>query len=81
MVKNRLQDLNMYLFDQLERLSDKKLEGEKLDAEIKRTKAITDTTQVVINNAQLNLNVHKFLADNGIKTDSVDVLMISGGEK
>lgn len=55
MVKNTLGDLNNHLFEQLERLNDEELEGEKLDAEIARAKAISGISRDIISNANLVL--------------------------
>ena len=55
MVKNTLGDLNNHLFEQLERLNDEDLEGEKLDAEIARAKAISGISRDIISNANLVL--------------------------
>jgi hypothetical protein len=74
-MKNKLSDLNDHLFAQLERLSDEELEGEALDREINRTKAITSVSQQVIMNANLVLNAHKAAADGLIQRPQAEKLI------
>lgn len=60
MTKNTLEDLNNHLFAQLERLGDESLEGEALDTEIKRAKAVNETGKAIIDNAHVVLQALKF---------------------
>ena len=64
-MKNDLNSLNNYLFEELERLNDnEELDNEeKLDKEIKRSKAITNVAQTIINNANLVLSAKKYSDD------------------
>lgn len=55
MTQNTLMDLNNHLFAELERLGDEELEGEALQAEIERAKAIGGIAQQAIANAQTML--------------------------
>ena len=54
-MKNRLYDLNNYLFAQLERLDDESIRGEELSAVIERGKAIADIAAQVIANSNVQL--------------------------
>lgn len=67
-MKNKLIDLNNHLFAQLERLGQEELAGDKLAAEIERSKAITGIAKEVISNARLALDAQVALADKGVKT-------------
>ena len=58
-MKNTLTDLNNYLFAQLERLNEEELEGEKLDTEVIRTKAIVSVASAIVDNAHLALQAIK----------------------
>jgi hypothetical protein len=58
-VKNRLTDLNDYLFAQLERLADEDLSGEAIATEIQRAGAIVDVADTIVENAC------KLVADHG----------------
>ena len=51
MARNTLGDLNNHLFEELERLNNEELAGEKLETELKRAKAITSVAQQIISNA------------------------------
>lgn len=67
-MKNKLTDLNDHLFAQLERLSDEDITPEKLDIEIKRTSAIMDTAQKIIENARVVVDAHKLFGNGAIDT-------------
>lgn len=64
-MRNKLTDLNDYLFEQLERLSDDELTDEALAKEIGRAKAVTNVAQAIINNASTVLTASKFLDESG----------------
>lgn len=61
--RNRLEDLNNHLFEQLERLNDDNLQDEKLKDEIDRSKAISNIAKNVIDNGNLVLDAQKFADD------------------
>lgn len=64
-MKTDLSSLNEYLFDQLNALSNKDLNEEELDTEIKRSKAITDVSGKIIENASLALKAAELQAEYG----------------
>ena len=64
-MNNKLQDLNDRLFEQMDRLSDKNLNNEQLEEEIKRTDAIVDVSEQIINNVELSLKATKLVTEHG----------------
>lgn len=54
-----LSNLNETLFDQLARLNDPKLEGEALEAELKRSSAVTSVSKEIVSNARVALDAEK----------------------
>lgn len=60
-MKNNLQELNNYLFEELERLNDDETleENDNLDKELKRSKAITQVAGQIVQNAKVILDAKK----------------------
>ena len=70
MSKATLKDLNLTLFEQLERLNDDdEVSGENLDREIKRAKAITQISSAIIKNASTILEAKRMADYMGISSD------------
>lgn len=64
-MKNRLGDLNNHLFAQLERLADEDLTAEQIEVEVKRADAIVQVADTIVDNARLQLQACKLIADHG----------------
>lgn len=62
-MKNTLGDLNIHLFEQLERLGDEGLKGDALLEEINRAKAVNDVASRIISNGALVLSAKKMMDD------------------
>jgi hypothetical protein len=62
-MRNTMGDLNNHLFSQLERLNDEELDGEKLEEEIKRARAVNDVASKIIANGALVLQAKKLMDD------------------
>ena len=71
-MKNNLNDLNNYLFEQLERLNDdEELDKDgSLEKELKRAKAITGISTAIVNNAKLVLDAKKYADELGLEEES-----------
>lgn len=71
-MKTNLNNLNNYLFEQLERLYD---EDEDFDKEVKRAKLVATIGTAIINNAKLILAAKKYADEMGY-TNSSEVLKL-----
>ena len=78
-VKNTLADLNDHLFEQLERLNDDELTGEKLQEERERAKSMANIAQTIINNGELALKAVKHYDEYG-NEKIPDILQIGEGK-
>lgn len=54
-----LSDLNKALFDQLNRLNSADLKGDELEAELKRTSAVTSVSKEIVSNARVILDAER----------------------
>lgn len=52
-MRNTLGDLNNYLFEALERVTDDELPPEQLEREISRSQAVTSIAEAIIKNGEL----------------------------
>jgi len=64
MPRNKISDLNNHLFSQLEKLNDDDLNGDKLDNEVQRAKAMSSLASQIIASTKLTLDAMK-MAHNG----------------
>lgn len=62
-MKNTLGDLNNYLFEQIERLNDEDLTGDKLQQEICRSRTIASIAAQIIGNANTVLRAQELYSD------------------
>lgn len=58
-MKNTLGDLNNYLFEALERITDDTLSDDELEKELRRADAITGVAEVIVHNGELALKAVK----------------------
>lgn len=80
-MKNRLTDLNDYLFMQLERLSDENLSGDAIADEVQRAAAIVQVADTIVVNARLQLDACKLVAEHGDRfAKSLPMIAASNGE-
>ena len=56
-MKNTLTDLNNYLFEAIERLTDEDITAEEMDREMQRAGAICKVSETIIRNGELALKV------------------------
>ncbi len=76
-MKNKLTNLNDYLFAQLERLDDEELDDEELEKAIKRGKAFAETAAQIIAGGDLQLKAMKAAHDMGMDARMPDILLLS----
>lgn len=58
-MKNKITDLNNYLFCQIERLSDESLTDEQLSFEVARAKAISSIASQIVSTMNCQINAFK----------------------
>lgn len=74
-MKNKLSDLNNYLFEAIERLNDDDLSDEQLEKEIKRSEAVQKVAKTIIENGTLALNAKKHMDEYGTG-ESVEIPLL-----
>ena len=65
-MKNTLSDLNNYLFETLERLTDDDMTEDEMQKEITRSQAVTSVAEVIVHNGELALKTMERLNEYGI---------------
>jgi len=77
-MKNKLTDLNTYLFEQLERLNDDDLTDEELEKQIKKTQTINAVATTIVKNADVMLKGSQYLASRGIQANDYSTALMLG---
>ena len=75
-MKNKLIDVNDYLFEQLEKLNEENLSDEEVEIAIKKAAAITKVAEVIIKNGELQFKAMQTAADYGIINSSQIKLLL-----
>lgn len=78
--RTTLNDLNEYLFQELDRLTNEDLSAEELDKEIKRSDSLQKVAKTIIDNGNLALHAKKYLDEYG-QGDKVELPLIGVTEK
>lgn len=79
--KTSISDLNEYLFEALDRLTDDTLTIDQLEVEIKRSKAVADLGGKIIEAGTLMLDAKKHMDEYGVSANmDMRVLGIGSGE-
>lgn len=64
-MKNKLIDLNNYLFESIERLSDDDMDDSQMEKELKRASAVAKLSEQIISNAKVELEATKLVMEYG----------------
>ena len=80
-MKNTLSDLNNYLFEALERLTDDELTGEDLQREITRSRAVTDVAEAIVHTGELALKAAAKAQEFGIIDRAIIPAMLGAGKQ
>ena len=78
--RTTLNDLNEYLFKEMDRLTNEDLSADELDKEIKRSDALQKIAKTVIDNGALALQAKKYLDEYG-EGDKVELPLIGVTDK
>lgn len=65
-MKNKFTDLNNYLFEQIERITDDSLKTDELDNAIKKAEAVTKIAETIIKNGEVQLKTASLALEYGM---------------
>ena len=66
-MKNKLSDLNNYLFECIERLTDDELSDEQFEKEVQRSESVQKIAKTIIDNSSLALQAQKHFDEYGVE--------------
>lgn len=66
-MRNKLSDLNNYLFECIERLNDDELSNEQFEKEVEKSETIQKIAKTIIDNASLALQAQKHFDEYGVE--------------
>lgn len=78
-MKRSLADLNEYLFDELDKITNDDLEGDELKREIERAGAVASVAGTIVNSAKVQLSAIRVADELGMKQSESMPLLLTGG--
>ena len=78
-MKNKLTDVNDYLFEQLEKLNDEDLTEEQIDLVIKKAETVNKIAETIVKNGELQFKAMKMASEYGVINDKQVKLLLSTG--
>ena len=75
MPRNKISDLNNHLFSQLEKLNDDELNGDQLDDEVQRAKAMSNLASQIIASTKLTIDAMKMAHKGDINFNDIPNLL------
>lgn len=81
MPRNKIEDLNNHLFEQLERLNDESLKGEKLESEIERAKAMSSIASQIIASGRLTLDAAVAVGEHNVESKNIALILKNEDQK
>lgn len=72
--RNTLGDLNLHLFEQMERLNDDSLTDEQLDRELRRADAMSEIAEQIVKTGDLAYKTMKLMYDSGHEITAPEML-------
>lgn len=76
-MKNKLTDLNNYLFEQIERINDDSLSDEELDKQIKKSEQINALAETIIRDGELQYKAAMKAAEYGVLNQKQMIFLLS----
>jgi hypothetical protein len=77
-MKNTIADLNNYLFEELERITDESLDDPQREKALARAEAVTRVADTIIRNADLALKAAKLAVDAGVSMQELPAMLGAG---
>ena len=81
MPRNKISDLNNHLFAQLEKLNDDDLNGEQLQNEVLRAKAMSNLASQIISSTKLTIDAMKMAHKGDINFNDIPFLINQSNEE
>lgn len=77
-MKNKLTDLNNYLFESLERINDDSLSEDELKKELAKAQTTANVAMVIVKNAETLVKGAKFLKESGVQLNNFETAKALG---
>lgn len=74
-MKHSLADLNSYLFEQIDIITDDNLQGEKLEEALEKAKTVNKIASTIVQNADVQLRAYAEFGGRGTNEQAIKLLV------